>query len=280
MVRQLQRRCGFTIIELLVVMGITGVLAALLLPAVQSARANARTTTCRSQLRQLAVALHSYHENHRCFPAGSYIMGPSFAVQTGWGWGAMILPGIEQAPLYGKIDFDLGTAVGSNLSLIATPLPFWRCPADTDLERISAVPLDEPPFELASGNYCGSEGVLSGMSSVRLDDITDGASQTFLLGERLVQDGSNNTLTFTSAWCGQVAFQDGYEYRSVPHLLPSRYQPINFFEGDPYCFGSRHAGGANFALADGSCRFFSQSMDATLFEYLGTIQGGEVVELP
>lgn len=275
-----KRSRGFTLIELLVVMAVMGVLTALLLPAIQYARASARQAFCRSRLRQLGLGLHNYHENQGCFPAGSYIMGPSFATQSGWGWGAMILPTIEHSQIYQQIDFNRGTAVGSNLALIGTSVPFWRCPADVGSKLIYAIPLDHPPLDLAVGNYCGSEGVLSGMSSVRIRDITDGTSHTFMVGERIVQRGGDMSLPFTSGWFGQVAYQDGYEYRSLPHLLPSRYQSINYFEGDPFCFGSRHVGGANFALADGSARFFNQHMDAVLYEAYGTISGAEVPDTP
>lgn len=278
---RLVRRTGFTVIELLVAMAVIGVLAALLMPAVQSARASARRVACRNQVRQLGLALHLYHESHLCFPPGSFVMGPSFPIQSGWGWGAMILPSVEQKPLYEQIDFGHGTAVGNNLALIATTVPLWRCPSEIAPEHIHAVPLDDhPPFDLASGNYCGSEGILSAMSCVRMANIRDGASQTLLVGERMVQAGENGTLPFTSAWCGQVAFADGYEYRSVPHLLPSRLHPINASPSDPQCFGSRHVGGANFTLADGSARFLNENIDGRVWEALGTARGGEAVTVP
>jgi len=269
-----------TLIELLVAIAIVGILGALLLPAVQHARASARQLICKNQLRQLGLALHEYHGTHSCFPAGSYVMGPSFPMQTGWGWGAMLLPAVEQRALYDAIDFRQGTAVGGNLALIATPVSLWRCPSDVAPDRINAVPLNRPAFNLASGNFCGSEGILSAMSCVRLAAVTDGASQTLMLGERLVQSGEDGSLAFTSAWCGQAAFVDGYEYRSVPHLEASRSTPINVSVTNPFCFGSRHTGGANFAMADGSARFFSESMDSRVFESLGTANGGEVVQVP
>jgi prepilin-type N-terminal cleavage/methylation domain-containing protein/prepilin-type processing-associated H-X9-DG protein len=272
---------GFTMIELLVAMAVIGVLVALLMPAVQSARASARRITCRNQARQLGLALHLYHDGYLCFPPGSYVMGPSFPIQSGWGWGAMILPSVEQNSLYRQIDFGRGTAVGGNLSLIAASIPLWRCPAEVAAETILAVPIDgHPPFDLASGNYCGSEGILSAMSCVRMANIRDGASQTLLLGERMVQAGDNGALPFTSAWCGQAAFADAYEYRSVPHLMPSRLHPVNASPADPLCFGGRHAGGANFILADGSARFLNENIDGKVWEALGTARGGEAVTVP
>lgn len=280
MLRRSRWSAGFTLIELLVATAIVSVLTALLLPAVQSARATARRMTCQNQLRQLGLALHVYHGSHLCFPAGSFVMGPSFPIQSGWGWGARILPGVEQNTFYDRIDFGSGTAVTGNLPLISTTIPLWRCPSEIGPDVITAYPLTHPAFDLASGNYCGSEDVLSAMSCMRIENIKDGASGTLLLGERMVQSGDDGTLPFTSAWCGQVAFADGYEYRSVPHLQPSRLDSINSAPSDPRCFGSRHAGGANFIMVDGSARFFSQTMDGAVFEALGTANGREVVEVP
>jgi prepilin-type N-terminal cleavage/methylation domain-containing protein/prepilin-type processing-associated H-X9-DG protein len=274
------RRTGFTLIEVLVAVAVIGILMALLLPAVQSARSSARRVMCANQLRQMGLALHLYHDSHLCFPPGSYVMGPSFPMQTGWGWGAMILPALEQQALHEQIDFGSGTAVGNNLSLIASSIPLWRCPAEVAPEQIEAFPLDHLPFLLAAGNYCGSEGVLAAMSRVRISDIRDGTSRTLLLGERMVQTGENGALPFTSAWCGQVAFADVYEYRSVPHLFASRQHPINASPSDPVCFGGRHAGGANFVFADGSERFLNENMDGNVFESLGTASGGETYAAP
>lgn len=273
-------RSGFTVIELLAVTAIIAVLTALLLPAVQSARASARRMSCRNQLRQLGLALHNYHGSHSCFPPGSFVMGPAFPIQSGWGWGTMILPALESSALYGQINFSRGTAVGANLALIATVVPLWRCPAEIGPERIFVAPPDRPEFELAAGNFCGSEGILSPMMSLSIGDIKDGSSNTLLAGERIDQTGDDGTLPFTSAWCGQVAFADGYEYRSVPHLRTSRMHPINASPADPQCFGSRHAGGANFVMADGSARFLNEGLDGRVYEALGTARGGEVASVP
>jgi prepilin-type N-terminal cleavage/methylation domain-containing protein/prepilin-type processing-associated H-X9-DG protein len=273
------RRSGFTLIELLVSIAIIGVLAALLIPAVQASRDAARRTICKNQLRQLTLGLHMYHEVHRCFPPGSYVMGPSFPTQSGWGWGAMVLPFIEQNAVYTRINFGLGTGRGDNLPLIATPISTFRCPSEIGADTIGCVPIDGPAFKLASGNYCGSEGVLNSMSAVKLAQITDGTSQTLLLGERIVQPGGPSSLPFTSAWCGQVAFADEYDLRSVPYLLPDPEHPINSSLNDPLCFGSRHPQGANFTLVDGSCVFLNDSIDAQVFTALGTADGGETVSV-
>lgn len=273
-------RNGFTLIELLVSMGIISVLAALLIPAVQSSRASARRVSCKNQLHQLGIALHNYHESFNCFPAGSYVMGSSFPMQTGWGWGAMILPYIEQKPLFDRLDFRQGTATGGNLPLIRTTVTQWRCPSDTGPLTIHCTTPSAFSYELASGNYCGSEGILSVMSQTRIRDILDGTSNTLMVGERLVQPGLNGSLPFTSAWCGQVALATEYDLRSVPHLMPTSVHPLNLSETDPLCFGSRHENGANFTYGDGSVHFISENIDLGVYEALGTSNGREVVEAP
>ncbi len=274
------RQSGFTLIELLVVVAVIGVLAALLMPAVQSARASARRMTCGNQLRQLGLGLHLYHDAHACFPPGSYILGPSFSVQTGWGWGAMIFPHIEENDFYRQLNFGQGTAVGTNLPLIARSVPIWRCPSEISPEIISATPSNTPPFSLATGNYCGSSGILGAMSHVNIGAICDGTSKTLLAGERIDQPGLNGTLAFTSSWCGDVAFPDAYASTSVPYLTPSQLHPINRSFSDPNCFGSYHTGGANFVLADGSLRFLNESIDVNVYVALGTICNRDVVVLP
>ena len=97
------RRRGFTLIELLVVIAIIGVLIALLLPAVQSAREAARRAQCTNNMKQLGIALHSYHDAFGSFPPGGVVGGPYQNLLT---WRAMILPMMEQTNLYDAINFD------------------------------------------------------------------------------------------------------------------------------------------------------------------------------
>ena len=275
--RSRRRVPGFTLIELLVAIAIIGVLIAVLLPAVQSSREAVRRVHCQNQLRQLGLALHNYHDRYTRFPAGSYVRGPAFPILSGWGWGAMILPSIEQSALYSQLDFSSGTAVGNNLTLIATPISVWRCPSDIGPEKMTISPVGRPSLEIASGNYCGVEGLLKEMSSSRLADVTDGSSQTLLLGERIVDVSINNSLPHTSGWFGQLAYVDGYEYRSVPHIPALKDFPINGSQTGSEHFSSRHRGGALFCLADGSGRFLSENIDSVLFHALGTPAGGEVI---
>src|SRR5262245_173041 len=103
------RTRGFTLVELLVVIAIIGVLVALLLPAVQSAREAARRMSCSSNLRQLGLAMHSYHDTHKTLPYSTSAWGPDGRVNSdgnrGWSWSSFILPYIEQQATFSAIDF-------------------------------------------------------------------------------------------------------------------------------------------------------------------------------
>ncbi|QDT36943.1 DUF1559 domain-containing protein [Stratiformator vulcanicus] len=119
------KRKGFTLIELLVVIAIIAILIALLLPAVQQAREAARRSQCKNNLKQLGLAIHNYHDNYQQFPAAAYLQ----LGQGAWGWGTMILPYMDQAPLYDN--FNVGTAGPNNTAgSLTVVLPTYRCPSD------------------------------------------------------------------------------------------------------------------------------------------------------
>ena len=185
-----QGRAGFSLIELLVVVMIIGTLVGLLLPAVQAAREAARRIQCVSHLRQVGLALHHYHDAHRALPAGSIVAADFPLRTTGWGWGAKILPYLEQAPLFDALNMTVPVAESENQTALRQSLTVFSCPSDPAPGAIQA-----GPFAVTTGNYAGSAGsrglgtpgVLYEMSVVDFAKITDGLSRTFLVGERLNQ---------------------------------------------------------------------------------------------
>lgn len=272
------RSRGFTLVELLVVLAILGLLLALGLPAVQQARESSRRMQCRNNLKQIALALHNYYDQKLVLPAGAYVRGPSFPVETGWGWGAMILPFVDQSARYNALNFNVGTTVGPNQSEIVKSSPLWRCDSDGSSSTISVPTWNGGVIECAAGNYCGNSGMLSGMSCVRFSDVTDGLSQTFLLGERVTGTTQLGNTTFTSGWYGILANSSSYVFNSMPYTHPAAQLPINSSRESPQVFSSRHVGGAHFAFADGSVRFVGEQIDGKLFEAMGTINGHEIIE--
>ena len=136
------RKRGFTLIELLVVIAIIAVLVALLLPAVQQAREAARRTQCRNNLKQIGLALHNYHETHQVFPpayVGSIgVSGTASGVSfpddnsngpSGFAWGTLLLPQLDNAPLYNKLNLSLPCWDPVNLPLASTKLQAFLCPS-------------------------------------------------------------------------------------------------------------------------------------------------------
>ncbi len=122
---------GFTLIELLVVIAIIAILIALLLPAVQQAREAARRSQCKNNLKQLGLATHNYHDSHNVFPISHGDTGNSF------GWRAMILPYVDQSPLYNKINFNGKIVDAGNLEVAQTPLGLFHCPSDPSANNVS-----------------------------------------------------------------------------------------------------------------------------------------------
>ncbi len=272
--RQTRPTRGFTLIELVVTIAVISVLIALLLPAVQQARESARRTQCRSRLKQLCLALHNYHSAHNILPPGSLTVGPAFRAMSGWGWGSMILPYLDQAGLYHLIDFSSNNAVGANRTAAGSVLSFWFCPSDTSPGRIMVHGDPGDSVEIAAGNYLGVESMLSEISAVRFSDVSDGLSATFLLSEHRYQHDETGKET-TSSWVGRVTFQNYFVFDSVPHGQATALTPVN-----KSVFSSRHTGGAFFGFGDGSVHFISEHIDLTIYEALGTRSGGEIVDVP
>jgi prepilin-type N-terminal cleavage/methylation domain-containing protein len=133
--RASQARRGFTLVELLVVIAIIGILVALLLPAVQSAREAARRMQCQNNCKQLGLALHNYHDANNTFPFGSY--WPNEAEidkknngNLGPNWVIAVLPFMEQQNLYNQFNFASPIPHANNAIPRATTLSVMMCPSD------------------------------------------------------------------------------------------------------------------------------------------------------
>jgi prepilin-type N-terminal cleavage/methylation domain-containing protein len=216
-------RRGFTLIELLVVIAIIAILIALLLPAVQQAREAARRTQCRNNLKQIGLALHNYLSTHTVFPFGKGPSYPGAPVYARWSQHAMILPYLDQAPLYNQLNFNfppdtpgMGGVIafmpaytnptGTNSAASRTVIPGFMCPSDRgpsdpwqgqnnyagnqggwlcDRSDSPGAATDVSPAELQTG-------VFYYLSRVRAADVTDGMSQTAFFSEKVRGQGSPN----------------------------------------------------------------------------------------
>ncbi|MEX1039411.1 MAG: DUF1559 domain-containing protein [Pirellulaceae bacterium] len=260
--RNVSQSRGFTLVELLVVIAIIGVLVALLLPAVQQAREAARRMQCTNQLKQIALAIHNQHDTYGKFPAG-------YNPDTGWAWGTMLLPQLEQGAIYDQLApedriMDMEDAVIRGL--VQTRLAAYICPSDSAEELNAQTAPYGADRKLATANYLGimgsqtvqassdvGNGTMFQKSKVRFGDIIDGTSNTFLLGER---DYVKHRGTL---WAGTLR-----SWQSFRHSNTLSTQGINeIINGaNINCFSSQHPGGSQFALADGSVRFVSETIDS------------------
>ena len=232
--KRLRRHGGFTLIELLVVIAIIGILVALLLPAVQQARAAARRTQCRNNLKQIALALHNYHDVHRIFPA-SITFDPSQAGQTSTqyqaNWVIKLLPMLEQNNVYNMFDLNQVISAPINRDARGMRLSAMLCPSDAYNAKSR---FDGDGGNWERGNYgangcndrvsgSGGEesrcwrdftrrGIMGHNVAVRMRDIADGTSNTMLVGElRVGISGRDRRGTWAMGAAGASAlFWHGY----------------------------------------------------------------------
>lgn len=189
-------RRAFTLIELLVVIGIIGVLIAILLPAVQMAREAARRMQCSNNLHQLAIATISYESTHRILPPAGMVdfSEEKFECQTGTmlSWITVLLPFMEQTPLFEQIDFNR-SAIDQPTEVFATCPPSLRCASDQAIERYLVDPELTSNHRLAKGNYA----VFVGPNHIDEHESYPGAFVG--PGQKLIQisDGLSNTVIFS-----------------------------------------------------------------------------------
>jgi prepilin-type N-terminal cleavage/methylation domain-containing protein len=290
----LRKKRGYTLVETLVAIAIVGLLVALLLPAVQSARESARRAQCKSQLQQLGMGLHHYHDALRSFPPGLCSTNQVF-------WSGFLLPYVEQQSLMDSLDFSQPWDAGPNAEACATYLSVYRCPSSTAPRHLTAqgisdrVPCDyvactsgtatresgPPPL----AGTAGSDGLFYVDSGIRMADIVDGASTTVALGETMFiyrAFGPDHTgyQQFLDHW--YIGTLEGVN-NEISEGMGSTGVAINshklnvFVDEQELAFGSHHPGGALVVFADGAVRFVAESIDRTTWSALGTRRGREVV---
>jgi prepilin-type N-terminal cleavage/methylation domain-containing protein/prepilin-type processing-associated H-X9-DG protein len=278
------RERGFTLVELLVVIAIIGILIALLLPAVQAAREAARRSQCSNNLKQLALALHMYHDTYKVFPPE--MINRSGGTNRLWGWGSLILPFVEQKPLYDTILPGNGPNNDSILPaanyawngemLLREQIAAFRCPSSGGEVNNPFYPYPtgaQLDRQYANSNYTCNQQVIRYRTYVpevfSMAHITDGTSAVFLLAERRLQSTPDNE-RYTGALIFGIPTVGGDAPLSFHATLPINTPCTtctnlnNASTGDTlrarYGVSSAHPGGAQFALCDGSVRFVSETI--------------------
>ena len=307
---------GFTLVELLVVIAIIGVLVALLLPAVQSARGAARRMQCSNNLKQLGLAIQNYHVPHGVFPISIAYnkAGPNPAAEVnGKGWITSILPYLEQQNLYDQFvpcfQGDIGAGGGLKhldcRDAMKQQLAALQCPSDASVRELATDQFQWTGIPVALTSYKGNIGdtqmgndssIHTGtkpdchntvgcngifyrnnyQEPVSIDDVRDGTTNTFLIGEDIPAYNNHSTAYYCNG--------DYSSCHAPLNFLPNLEEPVSPAWPDQWwnvmSFRSRHPGGGLFCLGDGSVHFISETIDHDLYRALSTKAGGEVVTLP
>jgi prepilin-type processing-associated H-X9-DG protein len=323
-------RCGLTLIETLVSVCILGLLAALLLPAIQSARESARRTTCQDNLRQIGEAIQSFEAANQALPAlynGTFLPQPRSAVDEFHfhSWRTAILPAIEQSVVYNHLNINLPTTVAANQTAINVGIEIFVCPSSSNPDQNvpdirewndGAIPVASigtaarSDYEVVGGvrvspqvkvstnlsnirfgvwgepTYDTSKNIVIRYRKARLSDITDGLSNTILVGERAGRPDLYRRGHSVDPYPYRDPAQAGMDHHQAAWAISTHFlwtvfalgQGVN--ESNAGGFFSFHPGGANVAFADGSVRLLSEATAPEALKGLATRAGAEVVNLP
>jgi prepilin-type N-terminal cleavage/methylation domain-containing protein len=193
------RRIGFTLIELLVVIAIIGVLIAIVLPAVQSAREAGRRSQCGNNLKQLALAAHNFHDTYKVLPSSVRPTASSSLPRISGL--TLLLPMIEQQAMYDRYDRTVNWSHPNNLPVTSQSVSAFQCPSSPEALRRDGDPqpvwspnlvavtdysptigVDQRLFGAGLVDVYGP-GLLAKNSQARLADCHDGLSHTILYAE-------------------------------------------------------------------------------------------------
>ncbi len=292
-------RSAFSLIELLVVIGIIGALIGLMLPAIQRVRDAAARVKCANNLRQLGIAAHQYHNIEGRFPVGMrFQQGRDPNLMSSWL--AQLLPYVEQQSLWletqeayrqSPYPFQNPPHVG-----LTTVMHVFGCPADSRVAEVQFAEQDRCFVALTS--YLGVEGrdlttkdgILFRDSHVPMADVADGMSQTLLVGERPPSPDFQFGWWYAGAgqrFTGSADMVLGVEEQNVLPVTKGSCPPgiCKYGPGslnnqcDMFHFWSVHSGGANFLFADGAVHFVGYAA-APLLPALASRAGGETAAIP
>ncbi len=309
-------RIGFTLIELLVVIAIIAILIALLVPAVQKVREAAARAECQNNLKQLGLALHSFHDTNQVFPASGWTTaGPGNPAGKYVGWRPLTLPYIEQANLQKLYDFNSNWWEGTNPTSAAVPVKTYQCPsvpqrievlsaiakpprpamtftnpiAPTDYEAIMGVqPASiNPHLPVAIYNANNRFSVMSRNSRSKMVFITDGTSSTIMVVEcaarpLVFRNGTANPSLSNDQGIGWADSEGPFSFDGA--AADGSAEGCGPAGGCTYAMNKKndnepysfHSGGGNFLFADGHVQFVTQSVTIPTFSALCTMNAQEI----
>lgn len=252
------RPSGFTLVELLVVIGIIGVLVGMLLPAVQFAREAGRRTVCSNNLRNMGLAAFNFESAQNTFPHGSNF-------QLAHSWNSALLPYLEQASVFDSLDMEVAADDPSNRTVAATVLNVFCCPSSdksfpgkTDYSGISGSWISPTPIDPRRLNGIFFTATTANATPVRFQEITDGTSNTICIAESSELLEINNGFWASGFNCF------------------TQERGVNVTEGNAAEIISDHAGGAFATFCDGSVRFIGEDVADPLVTAACTRNGTEI----
>jgi prepilin-type N-terminal cleavage/methylation domain-containing protein/prepilin-type processing-associated H-X9-DG protein len=298
----MKTRSAFTLIELLVVIAIVSILVGLLLPAVQKVRESANRVRCKNNLKQIGLALHSYHDRAGGFPPGyqTRVVADGTEQGPGWGWASFLLNDLEQGNLQRQIAFRKDITDPAHAEVRVSSLKVFLCPSEPAEPTFTVLDAKGNSLvDIARGSYVAMNGVL-GVSSDSFDnngvflrnrrmftrDVTDGLSNTLFVGER---SSDMSDTTWTGAVTGGIVPakrypdpQDQLANAEAAAALVLAHGSRTHIPNDQLVFdadatASFHDGGVNFLFGDGSVHSISNGIDGLVYEALLTRAGGEAV---
>ncbi|MHC4177941.1 MAG: DUF1559 family PulG-like putative transporter [Planctomycetota bacterium] len=310
---------GFTLIELLVVIAIIGVLIALLLPAVQQAREAARMSLCANNLKQMGLAIHSYHEAKGSFPPGGITEGTCCQTESGICWTISILPFLEHQALFDLYNSNVANEHPANRRVREAYMPIYACPSEDEAQELD-IPESGPPggwgghplVTYRRGSYRNMQGRIrdwrvwdtdengtdqpgglpygwrgithvigtNGLTTETFATVRDGCSNTLMIGE-LATYSNPRRRTFWA--CSYSSYNSSAACPESIALQADYEACADIATHLNFCkrsWGSYHPGGIQFAAGDASVHLINTMIDTQLFCALGSIDGGERAKMP